>query len=776
MCHDTISDTVPNNTVEGVPVDQLRYNDCPDNCSCVSTTIMCHDTIPDTVPNNTVEGVPVDQSRYNDCPDNCSCVSTTITCSNTIPDTVPNNTVEGVPVDQSRNNDCPDNCSCVSTTIMCHDTISDTVPNNTVEGVPVDQLRYNDCPDNCSCVSTTIMCHDTIPDTVPNNTVEGVPVDQSRYNDCPDNCSCVSTTIKCHKTIPDTVPNHTVEVVLVDLGESELTPKRFCNVTWNNVSKLSLLFYRWVGYLYDHVFNCLDQIDLMRISGHWMSFAEQLFVFDGLTYVEDLDLSDSYIHEYRLKNLFSASSIMPSLRQLNLSMNRESLFVDQAFIDSLSSRPLEMLDISHNDHLTFDFRNSNELCTTLTSIILHDTPTTVIHLPKFCPSLQYVDLSGNQELTSGLKKCVQSYTYIKFNRFYFARVMHLNRLITDQKGYHTSDCHVFITPDDYNMAGKTLIELHFSDNYITQFEILFNLLYVGNSLELINLSHNRIKYINKNAFVFLRSLKKIDLSYNQLGQMSDHKSIFEALFRANQNLSSIDLSSNGLSYLPDETFLSNLNLAEIGLSRNAFSQLSLNVSYLNDLSVLDLRFNEINYLDSRSRQMINLWYANNNLRNHIGTKNATLHILLEGNPFTCRCEALDFLEWFVSSPIVDFSYTCVIDGRRIPMTELAVQAAREECEIPKRRRRTILLSTVLPGIALAAIIAVIIAGYRRYKRRRAQRLLDDKLRLIQEELTRYPYTVFLSYSSDDVEFVRQHIRPQMEVSYFAIVLHEFQCL
>ena len=485
----------------------------------------------------------------------------------------------------------------------------------------------------------------------------------------------------------------------------------------------------------------------------------------------ELELSNSSINSDDLKQMFSPSSITSNLRYLNLSMCHIPLIVDQAVIDSLASRPLELLDLSHNNKLTFDFGNSSELCTTLTTLILHDSSITILDLPPFCSSLQFVDLSGKQEMATELKQCVNNIAYIELrNVFYFARVMHLDRLITDTKAYLTSNCHVFIMSDELRTVKHKIIEFYFSYNSISQFEILFDFVYAGNSLKLISLSHNSIENINKRAFFYLDSLEKIDLSHNQLSQMSDNKGTFQDLFLNNQNLTSIDLSSNGLSHLPDETFLLNLNLAEIGLSRNAFSQLSFNFSYLNDLSVLDMRFNKIKYLDSGSRQMVDLMYANNYLEKNFG-KNTTLQILLEGNPFTCRCEALGFLEWFMSSPIVNSSYTCVIDGQKIPMPELAVQTAREECEKPKRRRRTIVLSTLLPIITLAAIIGAIIFSYRRYKRRQEQRLLEDKLRLIQEELTRFPYTVFLSYSSDDTEFVRQHIRPQMEVRSFMIASH-----
>ena len=191
-------------------------------------------------------------------------------------------------------------------------------------------------------------------------------------------------------------------------------------------------------------------------------------------------------------------------------------------------------------------------------------------------------------------------------------------------------------------------ELHFSYNFISEFEFLIML----NELETIILSYNNIETINQNAFDSLRALKKIDLSYNSLNHMKDFMTVLPALFRANHKLLSVDLSSNGLSLLPNETFLVNSELREIHLFGNVFTQLSLDFSFLSNLTTLDLRFNKIQFLDSESRQKLDTFYK----RQSWATKNETLNVLLAGNPFRCDCKALDFLQWFVTSPIFNSSY------------------------------------------------------------------------------------------------------------------------
>ena len=81
-----------------------------------------------------------------------------------------------------------------------------------------------------------------------------------------------------------------------------------------------------------------------------------------------------------------------------------------------------------------------------------------------------------------------------------------------------------------------------------------------------------------------------------------------------------------------------------------------------------------------------------------------------------------------------------------------------------RRRRTIALCTVLPAVAITTIVTMLIILKRRRKRRLEQQRFEDTIKLIRDDDTGFPYTVFLSYSSLEREFVVPHVRQPMEVS------------
>ena len=330
------------------------------------------------------------------------------------------------------------------------------------------------------------------------NTLSSTLVIASQTTTCPANCSCVSTTmtIKCNDTIPDEVPDDIVEVVLEKLSELTLTPRRFCDVTWPNVRTLFLDLIPVDRKLREHAFDCLDQIQTLAMRNLRLWMIPTAGIFHGFTNVTTLDVSQNYLPTTTITRLFTDRSNFPKLRHLSLSQNRISLTVDQDVIDSLSSRPLELLDLSKGYAIIFDFENSSELCQTLQTTILHDSRMITKHLPLTqCDSLQYVDLSGNQDVSQPLKQCVESFRFLTINWFMVAKTVRLDRVMNDEKGYSTSNCHLWI------LNGYRVRELYFSDNYISDFQILFYEQYRNaHNLEYINLSHNHIKTINPDAF------------------------------------------------------------------------------------------------------------------------------------------------------------------------------------------------------------------------------------------------------------------------------------
>ena len=87
------------------------------------------------------------------------------------------------------------------------------------------------------------------------------------------------------------------------------------------------------------------------------------------------------------------------------------------------------------------------------------------------------------------------------------------------------------------------------------------------------------------------------------------------------------------------------------------------------------------------------------------------------------------------------------------MTKPAVKAAEEECERPRRRRRIITIACVVSAGVLITIIFFTVITVRRYKKKKLQTHLEDRIKLLRGDKFGFTFATFLSFASEDDAFV-----------------------
>lgn len=144
---------------------------------------------------------------------------------------------------------------------------------------------------------------------------------------------------------------------------------------------------------------------------------------------------------------------------------------------------------------------------------------------------------------------------------------------------------------EYFVGSKNLSEFIASHNIIIDVPaFLFRL---TQTMNIVDLSHNRIHHIDRNAFIGANELKWLDLSYNRLTALND--TLFENL----QHLTHLDLSGNPIETINKGTFANMKQLQYLNLSHTSLTNIAPDTfSSLNNLQKLDLSYNDLKKLNA----------------------------------------------------------------------------------------------------------------------------------------------------------------------------------
>ncbi|XP_016330065.1 amphoterin-induced protein 1-like [Sinocyclocheilus anshuiensis] len=165
------------------------------------------------------------------------------------------------------------------------------------------------------------------------------------------------------------------------------------------------------------------------------------------------------------------------------------------------------------------------------------------------------------------------------------------------------------------------------------------------------LSHNGLSFISSEAFIFVKQLRYLDLSSNNLRQLDEF--IFEPLI----DLEVLLLYNNHISQIDRTAFSGLNNLQKLYLSQNQVSRFPLELlkdkNRLDKLSLLDLSSNRIKVLPIQDLQALPAWIKNG--------------LYFHNNTLICDCELYSLMtHWYIRrlNSAVDFKddHTCVHPG------------------------------------------------------------------------------------------------------------------
>ncbi|XP_066287687.1 insulin-like growth factor-binding protein complex acid labile subunit [Branchiostoma lanceolatum] len=301
------------------------------------------------------------------------------------------------------------------------------------------------------------------------------------------------------------------------------------------------------------------------------------------------------------------------------------------------------------------------------------------------------------------------------------------------------------------------------------------------SLRVIDLDSGCVNILNDRG----RSINLSDLQVLRLGNSADDVTITYAyhyradLFWNLTELQEVDLSQNGFINIKKEAFWHLNKLDTLNLAGNYLA--SLHASIFRDaqnLRVLDLTHNRITAISPKLFQNVySLRQLNmqGNLITSIGQQtliywnkfNTLYELDLSGNPFSCTCQLLDFVEWARNNTSVRILYYSSTGGYKYytcssppDLKNLPLLDYKPDCKSYLGYYTCIVMSTFVFLYTTMTYMMVKYHAYIRYLYQYAR----GKLRGYQAipHRHRYEYDVFVSYNNEDIRWVQRELIPHLE--------------
>lgn len=218
----------------------------------------------------------------------------------------------------------------------------------------------------------------------------------------------------------------------------------------------------------------------------------------------------------------------------------------------------------------------------------------------------------------------------------------------------------------------------------------------------------------------------------------------------------LKLKNNSISELPDASqVIGFANVSLLNLAENQLSSLDAARQLPGNLSLLDVRFNQINVFDQ-------------NFINFMQEENNTMNVKLSGNPMSCDCNALPLLGFVRAQPqrVPDIGDIYCPSWPNKPFQQLEVW---ELCP-----SYVLLIGCIIGGLVIVACLISVV--YLIYQQELKIWLYNHNLCLwcvSEEELDKdKTYDAFISYSHKDEQLIAE-LLPKLEngLHAFRVCLH-----
>ena len=300
-------------------------------------------------------------------------------------------------------------------------------------------------------------------------------------------------------------------------------------------------------------------------------------------------------------------------------------------------------------------------------------------------------------------------------------------------------------------ASNSLKRIELSEN---QFPVWEGRLCGFHDVTELYLMDTMAEYIDHDFFSGFPALEILNISGNRLREVfwnDDSGEIFQGL----KNLRVLDMSRNDLGHVPNETLRHLDNLEELYMRVNGMGTFTLGLTHMKKLRHLDISKNQLHTIPKP-------------IRDHMDrvaqTYNVTINMTF--NPIACICSNIDFLGWIRDSQVnfgTTYNYFCLqSDGSLKYMDDLMGTITELD------RTCGSFVGIFVGASACCVIVVVLMVVALAYRFRWKLRYLYYASRLglqrrsQQEQQQHFHYDAFVSFASEDNDFVNGELKRCLE--------------
>ncbi|XP_059146507.1 toll-like receptor 4 [Physella acuta] len=296
-------------------------------------------------------------------------------------------------------------------------------------------------------------------------------------------------------------------------------------------------------------------------------------------------------------------------------------------------------------------------------------------------------------------------------------------------------------------SNNSLTDLVLDRNFLPELQGPF----IGfNHLTTLSIHSSYVSSLEWTFFSHLPYLEHLNLGANILGDFFDtHHD--ELIFSNSTHLKTLDLSFNNIYNLSLDAFVGLENLQVLDLSNNRLSSFNVNITFMNNLRVLNLSHTSVSTLPAL-------------VTNHIDSlikKHVPIQVEMSNCPILCTCIQLHFLTWMINSPAFKSfdNYYCARNNIYTNLTNgynKTVELLNKECASNEKLFLFVVAATLL---VLFALVGLMIFRFRWSLRYLYHAAMLNFHRRHETKGNTFYYDVFISYANQDERFVLEVVEP-----------------